>query len=61
MVVFNWNICFIFFVLIGRKGSARDAHVLDQALTNTNLNFPNRFQGMFYCLARNYFHIFFLA
>ncbi|XP_057426609.1 uncharacterized protein LOC130720044 [Lotus japonicus] len=40
MVVCDWNMCFTF-VLPGWEGTAHDARVFDQAITNPSMNFPH--------------------
>ncbi|XP_058786324.1 uncharacterized protein LOC131660965 [Vicia villosa] len=47
MVVYDWNMRFTF-VLAGWEGTAHDAHIFYQALTNANLNFPHSSPGMYY-------------
>ncbi|XP_058727711.1 uncharacterized protein LOC131599327 [Vicia villosa] len=53
MVVCDWNMCFTF-VLAGWEGTAHDACIFDQALTNANMNFPHPPPGMYYLVDAGY-------
>ncbi|XP_024634373.2 uncharacterized protein [Medicago truncatula] len=53
MAVCDWNMCFTF-VLAGWEGTAHDARVFDQALTNANLNFPHPPPGKYYLVDSGY-------
>ncbi|XP_050897585.1 uncharacterized protein LOC127104449 [Lathyrus oleraceus] len=53
MAVCDWNMCFTF-VLAGWEGTAHDARVFDQALTNVNLNFPHPPPGKYYLVDSGY-------
>jgi hypothetical protein len=48
MVVCDWT-----FVLAGWEGTAHDARIFDQALTNKDHNFPHPPPGMLFYLTRN--------
>ncbi|XP_050877618.1 uncharacterized protein LOC127081403 [Lathyrus oleraceus] len=58
MAVCDWNMCFTF-VLAGWEGTAHDARVFDQALTNVNLNFPHPPPDLFFLLLLMIFFIIF--
>ncbi|KAK2399592.1 hypothetical protein QL285_049393 [Trifolium repens] len=53
MAVCDWNMCFTF-VLAGWEGTAHDARVFDQALTNKDLNFPHPPPGKYYLVDSGY-------
>jgi hypothetical protein len=56
MAVCDWDMCFTF-VLAGWEGTAHDARVFDQALTNANLNFPHPPPGINIILYNYFFFI----